>query len=156
MTEILDESNLSGTFTNEYIFFAGKRLARRDPSNKVFYNLSDHLGTARAIAEVPSGQATATKCYDVELYPYRGERWYMNSCNSHYKFEGKEPITSSNQPWPERRQVAVMFGRSGWPRCQAPLLRANSAALPAGATETAILRLTSCYWPRCPCRRWPC
>ncbi|MFZ1112319.1 MAG: hypothetical protein WAN33_07645 [Candidatus Acidiferrales bacterium] len=24
-TEILDESNLSGTFTNEYVFFGGKR-----------------------------------------------------------------------------------------------------------------------------------
>jgi len=109
LTEILDESNLSGTFTNEYIFFAGKRLARRDPSNKVFYNLSDHLGTARAIAEVPSGQATATKCYDVELYPYRGERWYMNSCNSHYKFEGKEPITSSNQPILRSRRGARLI-----------------------------------------------
>ena len=26
-TEILDESNSSGTFTNEYVFFGGKRVA---------------------------------------------------------------------------------------------------------------------------------
>jgi len=52
----LDESNLSGTLTNEYIFFGGARIARRDPSSNVFYNFADHLGTARSIAEVPSGQ----------------------------------------------------------------------------------------------------
>ena len=73
MTEILDESNLSGGITNEYIFFGGQRIARRDPSSNVFYYFSDHLGTARAIAEVPSGQTTATKCYDADLYPFGGE-----------------------------------------------------------------------------------
>ena len=71
--EVLDESNLSGTITNEYIFFGGARIARRDASSNVFYNFSDHLGTARSIAEVPSGQTTATKCYDADLYPYGGE-----------------------------------------------------------------------------------
>jgi len=86
----LDESNLSGTLTNEYIFFRGQRIARRDPSSNVFYYFSDHLGTARSIAEVPSGQTTATKCYDADLYPYGGERWYTDSCDSHYKFTGKE------------------------------------------------------------------
>ncbi len=86
----LDESNLSGSITNEYIFFGGARIARRDPSSNVFYYFSDHLGTARSIAEVPSGQTTATKCYDADLYPYGGERWYTDTCDSHYKFTGKE------------------------------------------------------------------
>jgi RHS repeat-associated protein len=88
--DALDESTLSGSLTNEYIFFGGARIARRDPSSNVFYNFSDHLGTARSIAEVPSGQTTATKCYDADLYPYGGERWYTDSCDSHYKFTGKE------------------------------------------------------------------
>ncbi len=86
----LDESTLSGSLTNEYIFFGGARIARRDPSGNVFYNFADHLGTARAIAEVPSGQTTATKCYDADLYPFGGERWYTDSCDSHFKFTGKE------------------------------------------------------------------
>jgi RHS repeat-associated protein len=88
--DALDESNLSGSITNEYIFFGGQRIARRDPSSNVFYNFSDHLGTARSIAEVPSGQTTATKCYDADLYPYGGERWYTDTCDSHFKFTGKE------------------------------------------------------------------
>ena len=88
--EALDESNLSGTLTNEYIFFGGARIARRDSSSNVFYYFSDHLGTARSIAEVPSGQTTATKCYDADLYPYGGERWSTDTCDSHYKFTSKE------------------------------------------------------------------
>jgi len=91
----LDESNLSGTLTNEYIFFGGARIARRDPSSNVFYNFADHLGTARSIAEVPSGQTTATKCYDADLYPFGGERWYSDTCDSHYKFTGKERDSES-------------------------------------------------------------
>jgi len=91
----LDESNLSGSITNEYIFFGGARIARRDPSSNVFYYFSDHLGTARSIAEVPSGQTTATKCYDADLYPYGGERWYTDSCDSHFKFTGKERDSES-------------------------------------------------------------
>jgi RHS repeat-associated protein len=93
--DALDESNLSGSLTNEYIFFGGQRIARRDPSSNVFYYFSDHLGTARSIAEVPSGQTTATKCYDADLYPYGGERWYTDSCDSHFKFTGKERDTES-------------------------------------------------------------
>jgi RHS repeat-associated protein len=88
--DALDESNLSGSLANEYIFFGGQRIARRDPSSNVFYNFADHLGTARSIAEVPSGQTTATKCYDADLYPYGGERWYTDTCDSHFKFTGKE------------------------------------------------------------------
>ena len=93
--EALDESNLSGSLTNEYIFFGGARIARRDPSSNVFYYFSDHLGTARAIAEVPSGQTTATKCYDADLYPFGGERWYTDTCDSHFKFTGKERDSES-------------------------------------------------------------
>ncbi|HVA18477.1 MAG TPA: hypothetical protein VMV59_12275, partial [Candidatus Dormibacteraeota bacterium] len=28
--EVLDETSLTGSLTNEYVFFAGKRVARRD------------------------------------------------------------------------------------------------------------------------------
>ena len=31
------ETDLSGNLTDEYIFFGGKRIARRDSSNKVVY-----------------------------------------------------------------------------------------------------------------------
>src|SRR5205085_11433208 len=31
--EVLEETNLSGTLTNEYVFFGGKRVARRNDGN---------------------------------------------------------------------------------------------------------------------------
>ncbi|HUK23369.1 MAG TPA: hypothetical protein VLV49_02230, partial [Terriglobales bacterium] len=36
-TGILDESDLSGTFTNEYVFFGGKRVAMRSVSTGTIY-----------------------------------------------------------------------------------------------------------------------
>jgi hypothetical protein len=65
-------------------------LASVTGGSTLTYFHSDHLGTARSIAEVPSGQTAATKCYDAGLYPYGGERWYTDTCDSHYKFTGKE------------------------------------------------------------------
>ena len=84
--EVLDETDLSGNLTSEYIFFGGARIARRDASGNVFYYLADHLGSSREI--VQAGQTTA--CYDADFYPFGGERAYTNSCQQNYKFTGKE------------------------------------------------------------------
>jgi RHS repeat-associated protein len=88
--EILDETDLSGNLTSEYIFFGGARIARRDASGNVFYYLADHLDSSRVMAEIPAGQTTATMCYDADFYPFGGERAYTNSCQQNYKFTGKE------------------------------------------------------------------
>jgi RHS repeat-associated protein len=89
--DVLDETDLMGSTSNsafnEYVFFSGKRIARRDSTNSVFYYFSDHLGTSQVI--VQAGQATA--CYDADFYPFGGERTpVINSCPQHYKFTGKE------------------------------------------------------------------
>ncbi|MGA8368162.1 MAG: RHS repeat-associated core domain-containing protein, partial [Candidatus Acidiferrales bacterium] len=84
--EVLDETDLSGNLTSEYIFFGGARIARRDGSGNVFYYLTDHLGSSREIVE--AGQTTA--CYDADFYPFGGERAYTNTCQQNYKFTGKE------------------------------------------------------------------
>jgi RHS repeat-associated protein len=83
--EVLDESDLSGNITNEYVYFGGKRIARRN-SGTVYYNVGDHLGTSREI--VQAGQTTP--CYDADFYPYGGEITYTDTCDSAYKFTGKE------------------------------------------------------------------
>jgi RHS repeat-associated protein len=59
------------------------------------YYASDHLGTSRVMAEVPSGTTTATLCYDADFYPFGGERAYTNTCSQNYKFTGKERDTES-------------------------------------------------------------
>jgi len=44
------ESDLSGNITDEYVFFAGKRVARRIVSSgAVNYYFADHLGTSRVV-----------------------------------------------------------------------------------------------------------
>jgi RHS repeat-associated protein len=88
--ETLDETDLSGNLTSEYVFFGGARIARRDGSGNIFYYLADHLGSSRVMAEIPAGQTTATLCYDADFYPFGGERAYTNTCQQNYKFTGKE------------------------------------------------------------------
>ena len=93
---VLDETDGTGSTGNsafsEYVYLnsQGQRIARRDSSNNAYYYGSDHLGTSRVLAEVPSGSTTATLCYDADFYPFGGERVYTNSCTQTYKFTGKE------------------------------------------------------------------
>ena len=83
----LDESDASGNLTDEYVFFGGKRIARRNVSSgNVFYYFADHLSTSRVI--VQAGQTTP--CYDADFYPFGGERIVINTCPQNYKFTGKE------------------------------------------------------------------
>ncbi len=105
--EVLDETNLSGTLTSEYIFFAGVRIARRDASGNVFYYLADHLDSSRVI--VQAGQSTP--CYDADFYPFGGERAYTNTCPQNYKFTGKERDPESNLDNFEARYYGSSVGR---------------------------------------------
>jgi len=96
--DTLAETDAGGNPTNEYIYFGGKRIARRDSSSNVFYDFADSLGTAREIVQAGS----TSPCYDADFYPFGGERIAkdsqghpIDSCDSHYKFTGKERDTES-------------------------------------------------------------
>ena len=90
----LDETDAQGNTNNssfnEYVFFDGKRIARRDYQNNVFYHFADHLGTTRV-----STNSSGTICYDADFYPFGGERIVTDSCDSAYKFTGKERDSES-------------------------------------------------------------
>jgi RHS repeat-associated protein len=108
----LDETDLTGSGTNpifnEYVFFNGKRIARRNSSSMVFYYFSDHLGSSRAV--VQGGQTTA--CYDADFYPFGGERTpFTNSCPQNYKFTGKERDSESSLDAFGARQYSSATGR---------------------------------------------
>jgi RHS repeat-associated protein len=90
-SEILDESDSSGSLTDEYIFFGGKRIARRDSSNNVVYYAADHLGTSRVVAS--SAGAILDQS---DFYPFGGERVLSASSGNTYKFTSKERDTESN------------------------------------------------------------
>jgi hypothetical protein len=48
------ESDLSGNLQNEYVFFNGARIARRDSSGNVYYNFADHLGNTFPFWPLPA------------------------------------------------------------------------------------------------------
>jgi RHS repeat-associated protein len=90
----LDETDLAGNTNNasfnEYIFFGGKRIARRDYSNAVNYYFADHLGTARIVAN-----SSGSVLDDSDFYPFGGERVSLNSSPQNYKFTAKERDSES-------------------------------------------------------------
>jgi RHS repeat-associated protein len=93
--QTLDETDTTGSVTNsgfnEYVFFGGTRIARRDSFGNVFYYLADQLGTSRKILQ--AGQIAA--CYDADFEPFGGEHVYVNTCPQNYKFTGKERDSES-------------------------------------------------------------
>jgi RHS repeat-associated protein len=106
----LDETDLTGSITNagfkEYIFFGSKRIARRDSTSAVNYYFSDHLGTARIVAN-----SSGTVLDDSDFYPFGGERVITSSSGNAYKFTGKERDTESGLDNFGARYDASSMGR---------------------------------------------
>lgn len=126
-TEILDESDLSGNITNEYVFFGGKRIAMRNVSSgTIYYYEDDMLGSARTM--VQAGQTSP--CYDGDFYPFGGERIVANTCTQNYKFEGKERDTETGNDDFGARYYISRLGRwlsADWSAVPAPVPYANLA-----------------------------
>ena len=102
----LDETDLSGNLTDEYIFFGGKRIARRDSSSNVDYYFADHLGSAHVVTN-----ASGTIQDDSDFYPYGGERSYTSSSGNTRKFTGKERDSESGLDNLTARFYASTMGR---------------------------------------------
>jgi RHS repeat-associated protein len=124
-TEILDESNFSGTFTNEYVFFGGKRIAQRVVSSgNINYYEEDMLGSSRTI--VQAGQTSP--CYDSDFRPFGSELSITNSCLQNYKFEGKERDRETGNDDFGARYYNSRIGRwlsADWSAVPAPVPYAN-------------------------------
>jgi len=106
--EVIAESDAAGNFTDEYVFFGGRRIARRNVSSgNVYYFFADHLGSSRVVLQ--SGQSTP--CYDADFDPFGGEHVVTNTCPQNYKFTGKERDTETNLDNFEARYYSSQFGR---------------------------------------------
>jgi RHS repeat-associated protein len=105
----LSESSLTGTSQEEYIFFGGLRVARRDVTGSVVhYYFSDHLGS-HAVVE----NATGSSCeQDIDYYPYGGVvHDYCGTVTQHYRFTGTERDTESSLDNFGARYYASSLGR---------------------------------------------
>ena len=113
-SDTLDESDLSGNPQEEYIFFNGQRIARRDVTSTgatiaVHYYFSDHLGSHSVIT---NAAGTAIE-QDIDYYPYGGvEHDYATApVTQRYKFTGKERDTESGLDNFGARYDASSLGR---------------------------------------------
>ncbi len=106
-SDVLTESDLSGNVQNEYIFFNGKRLARRDVGAAVHYYYSDYLGSANVTATAANGTIEDEE----DFYPFGGKRLVMNQATQEYQFTGKEFDYESNLDYFGARHYANAWGR---------------------------------------------
>jgi RHS repeat-associated protein len=109
-----------GNITNEYVYFGGQRIARRDASGNVYYYVEDMLGSSRVIT-----QANGTVCYDADFYPFGGERTpLVNTCPQNFKFNGKERDPETGLDDFGARYFSSSFGRwlsPDWSAIPAPV-----------------------------------
>jgi RHS repeat-associated protein len=124
-TEILDESDLSGNFTNEYVFFGGRRIAIRNVSSgTIDYYEEDMLGSSRTM--VQAGQTSV--CFDADFLPFGYEKDVTTTCTQNYKFEGKERDTETSNDDFGARYYTFRLGRwlsADWSSVPAPVPYAN-------------------------------
>jgi len=106
-SEVLAESDLAGNITDEYVFFGGKRIARRIVSSgEINFNFADHLGSSRVVTG-----ATGTILDDADFYSFGGERVVASSSGNTYKFTGKERDSESGNDYAIFRSYINRFGR---------------------------------------------
>jgi RHS repeat-associated protein len=130
--EVLDETDTTGSTANtafsEYVYFDGRRVARRDYLNNRYYYFEDQVNSSRVIAEVPAGTGETNLCYDADFYPYGGELNFTNTCAQNYKFQGKERDTETDNDYFGARYYSSTYGRflsPDWSSTVAPVPYAN-------------------------------
>ncbi len=104
--DVIAETDLNGNTTNEYVFFAGRRISRIDASGNVFFYYADHLGTTRTITN-----GTGTTCYDADFTPYGQEMVHTNTCPQNYKFTGYERDSETGLDYAMARFYSPRLGR---------------------------------------------
>jgi RHS repeat-associated protein len=105
---VLDETSGNGTLVSEYIFFNGKRVARRDVDNSVKYYFADDLGSASVITNATGAMPPLAES---DYYPYGGEIPITSGDPNHYKFTGKERDPESGLDNFIKRYHASSLGR---------------------------------------------
>ena len=104
----LEESDLAGTATADYIFFNGKRAARRDlPGGAVHYYFANHLGSANVVTNA----AGTTIEDESDYYPFGGERAITSADPNQYKFTGKERDLESGLDFFGARYYSSQYAR---------------------------------------------
>jgi RHS repeat-associated protein len=104
--DAIAESNLSGTITNEYVFFAGRRIAQ-DASSGVYFYYADQTGSTTVMTN-----ASGTPCYQATFTPYGEEQATQTTCQqNNYKFTGFERDAETGLDYAFARYYDSRLGR---------------------------------------------
>ncbi|HEX5425161.1 MAG TPA: RHS repeat-associated core domain-containing protein [Candidatus Acidoferrales bacterium] len=102
---VLAQTDGSGNPVNEYIYFDGMRIARRDSSGNVYYSFGNELGSPTIT------NSSGSLCYDADFFPFGGERAYTSTCAPNQKFAGMEQDSATGLYRTIFRQYAANNGR---------------------------------------------
>jgi RHS repeat-associated protein len=108
--DTLTETDLAGNTVENYIYFNGQRIARREPTTPqtIHFYFSDHLGTHSLITDF---QGDMPPQEESDYFPYGGEIPISGSDPNHYKFTGKERDAESGLDMFGARYYANAMGR---------------------------------------------
>lgn len=104
--DTIAETDLNGNVTSEYVFFAGRRIGRRDASNNVYFYYTDQVGSTTSIT---AGNGAA--CYIATFAPYGEEHYTQNNCPQNYKFTGYERDSETGLDYAFARYYDFRLGR---------------------------------------------
>jgi RHS repeat-associated protein len=105
--DAIQESDLSFGSLERYVFFGGKRIARRLWTGAVQYYFADHLGTSRVVTNATGGQLD-----DQDFYPYGAiVPGGTSTSGQNYKFTGKERDGESGLDYFIARHYGSNWGR---------------------------------------------
>jgi RHS repeat-associated protein len=103
----LAETDLNGNIISEYIYFAGRRIGRRDSAGDIYFYNADLSGTTRTITD-----SAGNICYDADFTPYGQEIvQHTNSCPQNYKFTGYERDAETGLDYAFARYYSSRLGR---------------------------------------------
>jgi RHS repeat-associated protein len=108
-SEVLDESDLSGNITAEYVYFGGQRIAWNQGNSFINYYIADTLGTASGVFNYEG-----SLCFNADVTPWGSERVIPdNICpqNSFYFFTGKERDSESSLDYFGARSYSSRLAR---------------------------------------------
>jgi len=100
------ETTLSGADVNEYVFFAGRRVARIDSTGTVYYYQADQIGSTRT-----GTNSAGILCYDADFTPYGSEMAHATTCAQNYKFVGYERDSETGLDYAMNRYYNSRIGR---------------------------------------------
>jgi RHS repeat-associated protein len=106
----IEETNLSGTRLNQYVFFGGRRAVRRDSGGSYYYFQTDQIGSTRSITKVTSA-GSASICYDADFTPFGSEMMHTTTCAPSYKFTGYERDPETGLDYAFNRYYNPRIGR---------------------------------------------